>query len=253
MSTLNGRVAVVTGAAQGIGQAVLERFAREGAAVVGLDRNEDALADAVEKVTSAGGRALAFPCDVTSRDQVEAAMAGAEGEFGTLDILVNNAGVTRDALLHKMTDEEFDTVIGVHLKGSFLCTQIAQRYMVQRRYGKIVMLSSRAALGNRGQTNYSAAKAGLQGMTRTLAMELGPFGINVNAIAPGHIETAMTRAVAERVGLSYEDLKEKTIAQNAIKRVGRPEDIANLAAFLVSDESSFITGQTVYVAGRPTV
>lgn len=253
MSTLNGRVAVVTGAAQGIGQAILERFAREGAAVVGLDRNEDALADAVEKVTSAGGRALAFPCDVTSRDQVEAAMAQAEGEFGSLDILVNNAGVTRDALLHKMTDEEFDTVIGIHLKGSFLCTQVAQRYMVQRRYGKIVMLSSRAALGNRGQTNYSAAKAGLQGMTRTLAMELGPFGINVNAIAPGHIETAMTRAVAERVGLSYEDLKEKTIAQNAIKRVGRPEDIANLAAFLVSDESSFITGQTVYVAGRPTV
>lgn len=253
MSTLNGRVAVVTGAAQGIGQAILERFAREGAAVVGLDRNEDALADAVEKVTSAGGRARAFPCDVTSRDQVEAAMAETEGEFGSLDILVNNAGVTRDALLHKMTDEEFDTVIGIHLKGSFLCTQIAQRYMVQRRYGKIVMLSSRAALGNRGQTNYSAAKAGLQGMTRTLAMELGPFGINVNAIAPGHIETAMTRAVAERVGLSYEDLKEKTIAQNAIKRVGRPEDIANLAAFLVSDESSFITGQTVYVAGRPTV
>jgi 3-oxoacyl-[acyl-carrier protein] reductase len=253
MSTLNGRVAVVTGAAQGIGQAILERFAREGAAVVGLDRNEDALADAVEKVTSAGGRALAFPCDVTSRDQVEAAMAQAEGEFGSLDILVNNAGVTRDALLHKMTDEEFDTVIGIHLKGSFLCTQVAQRYMVQRRYGKIVMLSSRAALGNRGQTNYSAAKAGLQGMTRTLAMELGPFGINVNAIAPGHIETAMTRAVAERVGLSYEDLKEKTIAQNAIKRVGRPEDIANLAAFLVADESSFITGQTVYVAGRPTV
>jgi 3-oxoacyl-[acyl-carrier protein] reductase len=253
MSTLNGRVAVVTGAAQGIGQAILERFAREGAAVVGLDRNEDALAEAVEKVTSAGGRALAVPCDVTSREQVEAAMAGAEGEFGTLDILVNNAGVTRDALLHKMTDEEFDTVIGIHLKGSFLCTQIAQRYMVQRRYGKIVMLSSRAALGNRGQTNYSAAKAGLQGMTRTLAMELGPFGINVNAIAPGHIETAMTRAVAERVGLSYEDLKEKTIAQNAIKRVGRPEDIAHLAAFLVSDESSFITGQTIYVAGRPTV
>ncbi len=253
MSTLAERVAVVTGAAQGIGTAILERFAREGAAVVGLDRNEDALAEVVQGITGAGGRALAVSCDVTSRDQVEAAMARAEREFGALDVLVNNAGVTRDALVHKMTDEEFDTVIGIHLRGSFLCTQVAQRYMVERRYGKIVMLSSRAALGNRGQTNYSAAKAGLQGMTRTLAMELGPFGINVNAIAPGHIETAMTRAVAERVGISYDDLKARTIAQNAIKRVGLPEDIANLAAFLVSDESGFITGQTIYVAGRPTV
>jgi len=151
-----------------------------------------------------------------------------------------------------MTDDDFDTVVAVHLKGSFLSSQAAQRYMVERRYGKIVMMSSRAALGNRGQSNYSAVKAGLQGLARTLAIELGPFGINVNAIAPGHIETAMTRAVADRIGVPYETLKQRTIEQNAIKRVGQPEDVANLAAFLVSDESSFITGQTIYVAGRPS-
>ena len=150
-----------------------------------------------------------------------------------------------------MTDEDFDTVVAVHLRGSFLCSQVAQRYMVERRYGKIVMMSSRSALGNRGQANYSAVKAALQGMTRALAIELGPFGINVNAIAPGHIETAMTRATAERMGIAYEDMQQRTIERNAIKRVGQPEDVANLAAFLVSDESSYITGQTIYISGGP--
>ncbi len=253
MPALDERVAVVTGAAQGIGAAIVRRLARDGAHVVALDRNQEGAADVVAEVTGAGRRGLAVECDVSQRDQVEAAMSRAAEEFGSVDILVNNAGVTRDNLLHKMTDDDFDTVMAIHLKGSFLCSQVAQRYMVERRYGKIVMLSSRAALGNRGQTNYSAAKAGLQGMTRTLAMELGPFGVNVNAIAPGHIETTMTRAVAERIGIAYDELKQGTIRQNAIKRVGRPEDVANLAAFLVSDESSFITGQTIYVAGRPTV
>jgi len=243
-----GRVAVVTGAAQGIGAAILRRFAAGGAAVAGLDLQEDGVRKVVEET---GAKGIAVACDVTNKEEVEAAFARANDELGSVDILVNNAGVTRDNLLFKMSDDDFDTVMAIHLKGAFLCTRAAQRYMVEKRYGKIVMMSSRSALGNRGQTNYSAAKAGLQGMVRAVSIELGPFGINVNAIAPGHIETAMTRATAERMGIDYEQMKERTIERNAIKRVGQPEDIANLAAFLCSDESSYITGQTIYISGGP--
>jgi len=248
MASLEGRVAVITGAGQGIGASIMRRLAADGALVAGLDVDQGAVAALLEEI---GVRGLAIGCDVSRREQVEAAMARVDADLGRVDILVNNAGLTRDNLIHKMTDEDFDTVVGVHLRGSFLCSQAAQRYMVPRHYGKIVMLSSRSALGNRGQANYSAVKAAVQGLARTLAIELGPFGINVNAIAPGHIESAMTRAVAERVGITYDDLKARTIEANSIKRVGQPEDVANLAAFLVSDESSYITGQTIYIAGRP--
>ena len=248
MASLEGRVAVITGAGQGIGASIMRRLAADGALVAGLDVDQGAVAALLEEI---GVRGLAIGCDVSRREQVEAAMARVDADLGRVDILVNNAGLTRDNLIHKMTDEDFDTVVGVHLRGSFLCSQAAQRYMVPRHYGKIVMLSSRSALGNRGQANYSAVKAAVQGLARTLAIELGPFGINVNAIAPGHIESAMTRAVAERVGITYDDLKARTIEANSIKRVGQPEDVANLAAFLVSDVSSYITGQTIYIAGRP--
>jgi 3-oxoacyl-[acyl-carrier protein] reductase len=177
----------------------------------------------------------------------------AVAEFGSVDILVNNAGLTRDNLIHKMTDDDWNTVIDTHLKGSFYAVRAAQTHMVKKRFGKIVFISSRAALGNRGQTNYSAAKAGMQGMTRTLAMELGPFGINVNAIAPGHIDTGMTRATAERMQIDYSAMIDATIAMNSIKRVGVPDDIANVTSFLVSEDSSYMTGQILYVAGRPTI
>jgi 3-oxoacyl-[acyl-carrier protein] reductase len=248
MGGLDGRVAVVTGAAQGIGAAIARRLAADGARVGALDLNEEGAQKLVEEL---GGSGLSIACDVSSREQVDAAIDRVASELGSVDILVNNAGVTRDNLLFKMSDEDFDTVFGIHVRGAFLCTRAAQKYMVEKKYGKIVMMSSRSALGNRGQTNYSSAKAALQGMVRAVSIELGPFGINVNAIAPGHIETAMTKATAERMGVDYEDMQKRTIERQPIKRVGKPEDVANLAAFLVSDESSYITGQTIYITGGP--
>ncbi len=249
----SGRAAVVTGAGQGIGGAIAGRLAVEGAAVGLLDVNDDAATETAGEIEKSGGRAIAVHCDVSDRDQVVSAFQTVADEFGSLDIVVSNAGVTRDSLLHKMTEDDFDIVINTHLKGGFFCAQIGQKYMVKQRYGKIILMSSRSALGNRGQTNYSSAKAGLQGMTRTLALELGPFGINVNAIAPGHITTAMTEAIATKTGKTYGEVAAKAIEANAIKRTGTPEDVASLAAFLSADESSYITGQVIYIAGRPTI
>ncbi len=249
MAALDGRVALVTGAARGIGAAVAGRLAADGAAVVVLDLDEAASKSTVDAIVAAGGRAIAVGADVTDADQVTAAADRAAEEFGRLDILVNNAGVTRDNLLFKLSEQDWDTVIGVHLKGAFLAAKAAQKHMVAQKYGKIVSLSSVSALGNRGQANYSAAKMGIQGFTRTLAIELGPFGINVNAVAPGFIVTEMTAATAERLGITADELAARSAEITPVRRVGQPEDIANIISFLVSDASSFITGQTIYVDG----
>lgn len=249
MGNLDGRAAMVTGAARGIGAATASRLAREGASVAVVDLEEKDCQETVDAVRAAGGTAIGIGCDVTQQDQVEGAVDRTVRELGALDILVNNAGVLRDNLLFKMSDEDWDTVMNTHLKGNFLCTRAAQRHMVERRHGKIVNLSSASALGNRGQANYSTAKAGLQGMTRTLAIELGPFNINVNAVAPGFVETAMTQATAQRVGVEFDDFKKAATEQIPLRRTGVPDDVANVIAFLVDDQASYVSGQVIYVDG----
>ncbi len=240
------RVALVTGGGRGIGAATARLLAAEGARVAVSDLDE---APAREVASAIGG--LGVACDVSDCASVEAMVERTVAELGRLDILVTCAGIIRDNLLFKMTDGDWDAVIDTHLKGTFLCAQAAQKQMVEQKYGKMVFLSSTSALGNRGQANYSAAKAGLQGMARTLAIELGPFNVNVNTVAPGFVETRMTRATAERMGMDYETFKLGAASQIPLRRVGQPEDIASVIAFLCSDESSFVSGQTIYARGGP--
>ena len=249
MGNLQGRSAIVTGSARGIGAGIAKRLASDGAKVAVIDLNQEACLETVREIEAQGGTAIALGCDVSNADQVQTAVAKVAEEFGGVDILVNNAGITRDNLLFKMTEDDWDMVMNVHLKGSFLCSRAAQKYMVEKKYGKIVNLSSVSALGNRGQANYSAAKAGLQGFTRTLAIELGPFNININAVAPGFIDTEMTRQTALRMGLDPEDFKKGAAARIPLRRVGVPADIANVIAFLVSDDASYVSGQIIYVNG----
>ena len=246
MTRFAGKTAVVTGGARGIGAATARRLASEGATVVLADFDE---AGAHETAAEIGG--VAVRCDVTSPEDVEDAAGVAVATGGTVDILVTCAGIIRDNLLHKMTDEDWAAVIDTHLKGTFLAVRAAQRHMVEQRSGKIVLISSTSALGNRGQTNYSAAKAGLQGMTKTLAIELGPFNVNVNCVAPGFIETAMTQQTAERIGVPFEQFMTAVAEQVPLRRVGRPEDVAGTIAFLCSEDASYVSGQVIYVAGGP--
>ena len=248
MGRFEGRVAIVTGSARGIGAGIANRFAEEGASVAVLDLNEEE-AKATASELSGSAQAVGIECDVTSAVSTEAAVRRVLEELGGLHILVNNAGITRDNLLFKMSEDDWDSVMDVHLKGAFLMSQAAQKTFVKQRYGKMLNLSSLSANGNKGQANYSAAKAGVQGFTRTLALELGSFGVNVNAIAPGFIATEMTDDTARRLNLDVNEFRKMNAEANPIKRIGHPKDIAAAAAFLCSDEASYITGQTLYVDG----
>ena len=245
MTRFEGKTALVTGGAKGIGAATAERLASEGAHVVVADFDEAAATETAERI---GGRAVR--CDVTSRDDVEAAVAAA-AETGRLDVLVTCAGIIRDNLLHKLTDDDWEAVIATHLRGSFLAAQATQARMVEQKSGAMVLVSSTSALGNRGQANYSAAKAGIQGLTKTLAIELGRFGVRANCVAPGFIVSAMTEQTAERLGVSFEDFQTAVAAQTPLARVGQPEDVAGVIAFLCSDDAAYVSGQVIYVRGGP--
>jgi 3-oxoacyl-[acyl-carrier protein] reductase len=251
MSEASQRVAVVTGGARGIGAGTAKRLAADGLAVAVLDLKEGDCGGTVEAITSAGGRALGVGADVSDADQVQAAVDKVAAELGPPAVLINNAGVIRDNLLFKMTLDDWDTVLGIHLRGSFLMSKACQKYMVDQRFGRIVNLSSSSALGNRGQANYSSAKAGLQGFTKTLAIELGQFGITANAVAPGFIATDMTAATAARIGIGFEDFQKAAAASIPVRRVGTPDDVAHVISFLVSEGAGFVSGQVIYVAGGP--
>jgi len=252
MGRLDGRVAFITGAGRGIGAATALRMAEEGARVALADVDTQGCEQVAAELDRLGTEGLVVACNVADSAMVQDAVDKTASHFGRLDILVNNAGVLRDNLLFKMSEEDWDTVMGVHLKGAFLCSRAAQKYMVNQQYGRIVSLSSTSALGNRGQANYSAAKAGLQGFTRTLSIELGQFGITVNAVAPGYIDTEMTRTTARRLGLDPQVMMEGAAKRIPVRRVGQPRDVANVICFLCSDEASFVSGQIIYVAGGPT-
>lgn len=251
MGNFEGRTALVTGGSRGIGRQIAERFASEGANVAIIDINEEALTAAKDELEAKGYSVYVKVASVTDKDQIEQAMEEVNGRFGSIDILVNNAGVIRDNMLFKMTDEDWLTVMDVHLNGAFFATRAAQKYMIENKYGRIINISSTSALGNRGQANYSTAKAGLQGFTKTLAFELGKFGVTANSVAPGFIETDMTKATAERMGVPFDDFIRANVAMIPVGRSGQAEDIANAVAFFADERSSFVSGQVLYVAGGP--
>lgn len=247
------RTAVVTGGSRGIGAAVARRLAADGRDVAVLDLDLTGAADLIAEIEATGRRALALPCDVTDEAAVTRAVDAVTQTLSPPTILVNNAGVTRDNLLFRMSTSDWDTVMGVHLKGAFLMSRAAQAHMVAAGWGRIVNISSISALGNRGQANYAAAKAGLQGFTKTLALELGKFGVTVNAVAPGFVETAMTRQTAERLGVSFDEYKAQAVSQIAVARAGQPDDIAAVVSFFARDDASYVSGQVLYAAGGPTI
>lgn len=245
------RVAIVTGGGRGIGAAVGRRLSADGLAVALLDLNEDDAVSTAAEITAGGGRAIGLKADVADEQSVAAAVEAVVQQLGEPTVLVNNAGILRDNLLFKMSVSDWDLVLGVHLRGAFLMSRAVQKFQVEAKWGRIVNLSSSSALGNRGQANYSAAKAGMQGFTKTLAIELGPFGVTVNAIAPGFIETAMIEETAARMKVSLDTFLEEAAKQIAVRRVGQPDDVAGAASYFCSEGAGYVSGQVLYVAGGP--
>lgn len=244
-ASLGNKIAIVTGSGRGLGAATALRLAQDGAHVVINDLNADNAKSTAAEIEKLGRRILVSTHDVSDYKSANALVDQVKAEFGRVDILVNNAGITRDSMLHKLTEEKWDEVIRVNLKGPFNMGQACAKLMMEQKYGKIVNLASVAWLGNIGQTNYAASKAGVVGMTRTWALELARHNINVNAIAPGLIDSALTQAIPAEV-------KEKLIAKIPLRRIGDPKDIANIVAFLASDESSYVTGQCIQIDGGLT-
>jgi 3-oxoacyl-[acyl-carrier protein] reductase len=245
------RIAIVTGGARGIGAAVAKRLAADGLDVAVIDLDEQATAETVAAITATGRRAIGIGADVSQAGAVAGAVDRVVQELGAPTVLINNAGVLRDNLLFKMSDDDWDIVMNVHLRGSFLMSRAVQAHQVQAKWGRIVSMSSTSALGNRGQANYAAVKAGLQGFTKTLALELGRYNITVNAVAPGFIGTDMLRQTAERMHITYEQLLEGAAKEIPVGRTGEPDDVANAVSFFVDERSSFVSGQVLYVAGGP--
>ncbi|MBV7483568.1 3-oxoacyl-ACP reductase FabG [Bordetella sp. BOR01] len=241
---LTGKVALVTGSARGIGYAAALAMAREGARVVITDINPQGVESATAQLQQAGYQAIGGVADVCDQQQVQALVDQAVGEFGSIDILVNNAGFTRDKYLTKMPEADWDAVVDTILKGAYYCTKAALPSMMEKRWGRVINIASRAHLGNPGQTNYSAAKAGLIGFTRSLAYEQGKFNITANAIAPGFVETDLIRALS-----TYETLRANALARQPVQRLGSVQDIADAIAFLASERAGFITGETLHVTG----
>jgi 3-oxoacyl-[acyl-carrier protein] reductase len=245
------RTAIVTGGGRGIGAAIAERLAKDGNRVGVIDLRAIDTEATVDRIVSAGGEAVGVGANVSDEDDVDTAVKRIAAELGAPTILINNAGILRDNLLFKMTVEDWDAVMGVHLRGAFLMSRAIQAYQVEAKWGRIVSLSSTSALGNRGQANYAAAKAGIQGLTKTLAIELGRYNITANAIAPGMIATDMLRETAARINVPFEDFMAAAAKEIPVGRWGVPEDIAAAASFFASDEASFVSGQVLYVAGGP--
>ncbi len=250
---LENRVAVITGAGRGIGKAIANRLAEEGARVVLCDIDVAFAENVAKRLKKAGRQALAVKADVTSGYEIAQVINAARKKFGGVDILVNNAGIRRDMLLQKMSEDDWDSAIATQTRGNFNCVRAVQKYMMRQNYGKIVNISSPvpADIGERGQTAYAAASAAVHGFTRALALELGPYGINVNCVAPEYIDTEMTRNVARKEGMYLDDFKKFATARIPLRRMGTPDDVASVVLFLVSDESSFMSGQVLYVRGGP--
>jgi 3-oxoacyl-[acyl-carrier protein] reductase len=251
MSVPTTRVAIVTGAARGIGAAVARRLASDGFAVGLIDLHAADCAEVVGDIRAAGGSALALAVDVSDEEAVIAGVERVAQELGAPAVLVNNAGIIRDNALFRMTSSDWDSVMNVHLRGAFLMSRAAQVHMTSTGWGRIINMSSVSALGNRGQANYAAAKAGLQGFTKTLAIELGRFGITANCIAPGYIETDMLRETADRMGITFDEFAERLLPDVPVGRMGQPDDIASAVSFFAREDASFVTGQVLYVGGGP--